>query len=122
MQGHGDRQDDWYNWLSIAKFTYNDQVHASTQTSPFMLDASQNPQLGFEPIHESQLKSLDNFVSRMAQVTDKARAALVKAADDMAQFYDAHQHKAPKYKLLYIYISFYRPGGRAHDGHMAVST
>ena len=36
------RQDNWYNWLSIAKFTYNDQVHASTQTSPFMLDAGQN--------------------------------------------------------------------------------
>ena len=37
------RQDDWYDWLSIAKFSYNDQVHASTQTSLFMLDAGQNP-------------------------------------------------------------------------------
>ena len=67
-------------------------------------------------------KSLHNFASRMAQATDEAQAALVKAADDMAQFYDAHQHKAPKYKLLYIYISFYQPGGRAHDGRMVVST
>ena len=47
------RQDDWYNWLSIAKFAYNDRVHASTQTSLFMLDAGQNPRLGFEPIRES---------------------------------------------------------------------
>ena len=47
------RQDDWYDWLLIAKFTYNDWVHASTQTSPFILDAGQNPKLGFEPIHES---------------------------------------------------------------------
>ena len=29
------RQDDWYDWISIAKFAYNDQVHASTQASPF---------------------------------------------------------------------------------------
>ena len=36
------RQDDWYDWLSIAKFAYNNQVHASTQTSLFMLDAGQN--------------------------------------------------------------------------------
>ena len=78
------RQDDWYNWISIAEFTYNDQVHASTQTSLFMLDVGQNPQLGFKPICESQLKSLDNFTSRMAQVTNEARAALVKAANDMA--------------------------------------
>ena len=37
------RQDNWYNWILIAKFTYNDQVHAFTQTFPFMLDAGQNP-------------------------------------------------------------------------------
>ena len=37
------RQDDWYDWLLIAEFAYNDRVHASTQTSPFMLDAGQNP-------------------------------------------------------------------------------
>ena len=84
------RQDDWYDWLSIAKFAYNDRVHALTQTSPFMVDVGQNPCLGFEPIRESQLKSLDNFTSRMAQVTEEAGAALVKAADDMARFYDAH--------------------------------
>ena len=47
------RQDDWYNWLSIAKFSYNDHVHASTQTSLFLLNAGQNLQLGFEPIRES---------------------------------------------------------------------
>ena len=65
------RQDDWNNWLSIAEFAYNNRVHTSTQTSPFMLDAGQNPQLGFEPIYESQLESLDNFASRMAHVEVK---------------------------------------------------
>ena len=37
------RQDDWYDWISIAEFAYNDCVHASTQASLFMLDAGQNP-------------------------------------------------------------------------------
>ena len=60
------RQDDWYDWISIAEFAYNDHVHASTQASLFMLDAGQNPRLGFEPIRESWLESLDNFTSRMA--------------------------------------------------------
>ena len=64
-----------------------------------MLDTGQNPQLGFEPIRESRLESLDNFTSRMAQATDEARAALVKAADDMARFYDAHRCEAPKYSI-----------------------
>ena len=37
------RQDNWYDWISIAEFAYNNQVHASTQASLFMLDAGQNP-------------------------------------------------------------------------------
>ena len=78
------KPDDWYDWLLIAEFAYNDQVHALTQTSPFMLDAGQNPRLGFKPICESRLESLDNFVSRMAQAMEEAWAALVKAANNMA--------------------------------------
>ena len=64
-----------------------------------MLDAGQNPRLGFKPIRESCLKSLDNFASRMAQATEEAQAVLVKAADDMARFYDAHRCEAPKYNV-----------------------
>ena len=64
-----------------------------------MLNASQNPRLGFEPIRESRLESLDNFTSRMAQATDEARAALVKAANDMARFYNAHRREAQKYSV-----------------------
>ena len=30
---------------------------------------------------------------------EEAQAALVKAADDMARFYNAHQCKAPKYNV-----------------------
>ena len=35
----------------------------------------------------------------MAQVMEEARAALVKAADDMARFYDAHRCEAPQYNV-----------------------
>ena len=35
----------------------------------------------------------------MAQATEEAQAALVKAADDMARFYNAHRCEAPKYNV-----------------------
>ena len=41
-------QDNWYNWLAIAEFAYNVQVHASMHSSPFMLDTRQNPQFSIE--------------------------------------------------------------------------
>ena len=39
------------------------------------------------------------FRSRMARATDEAWAALVKAADDMARFYNVHRCEAPRYNV-----------------------
>jgi hypothetical protein len=89
------RQDDWYDWLALAEFSYNDRIHASTQTSPFMLDTGQHPRLGFEPIRESRLEGFEEFSSRMKKATEEAKAALTKAADDMARFYDVHHGESP---------------------------
>jgi len=36
-------QDDWDEWLSIAEFAYNNRVHTSMHSSPFMLDTRQHP-------------------------------------------------------------------------------
>ena len=57
--------DDWYEWLSINQFAYNNQVHASTNSSPFMVDTGQNPQLGIEPLRVSCLETLDDFASKI---------------------------------------------------------
>src|SRR5882672_10166043 len=58
-------QDEWYKCPAIAEFTYNDQIHASTCSSPFMMDTGQNPQLGIEPLRESCLETLNDFASWM---------------------------------------------------------
>lgn len=88
-------QDDWYDWLSMAEFTYNDRVHSSTQTSPFMLDTGQHPCLGFKPIWETWLEGFDEFMSCMKSAVEEANASLMKAADDMAQFYDINRQEIP---------------------------
>ena len=43
-------QDDWFDWISLAEFSYNNRIHSSTQTTPFLLDNGQHPRLGVEPI------------------------------------------------------------------------
>src|SRR3979490_3501363 len=44
-----ERQDNWDNLLSMAEFQYNNHVHLATQQTPFMLDTSRHPHMGFEP-------------------------------------------------------------------------
>src|SRR5882724_13111520 len=69
-------QDDWYEWLAIAEFAYNDRNHTSTCSSPFMMDMGQNPQLRIEPLRESCLETLNDFTSWMEAATTEACSAL----------------------------------------------
>ena len=89
------RQDDWYDRLSLAEFTYNNRIHVSMQTTPFMLDIGQHPHLGFKPTRETQLEGLDEFSECMQSALEEAQASLTKAADDMARFYDVDRWEIP---------------------------
>ena len=57
-----ERQDNWDELLPLAEFQYNNHVHSATQQTPFMLDTSRHPQMGFEPHQpESQLETVNEF-------------------------------------------------------------
>src|SRR5882724_10063531 len=64
-----------------------------------MLDNGKHPPLGMEPLRESRLETLNDFTSRMEKATDEACLSLTQAANDMAQFYDAHHREAPLYEI-----------------------
>jgi hypothetical protein len=93
-----ERQDDWDELLPIAEFQYNNHVHSATQATPFMVDTGRTPRMGFEPVARSRLESVNEFVSRMKSATDEARAALSKAKDEMARYYNRLRTPAPDFK------------------------
>ncbi|MBW0571571.1 hypothetical protein O181_111286 [Austropuccinia psidii MF-1] len=45
-------QEDWYTWLPLAEFSYNNAEHSSRKQSPFFTIFGRNP--NFEAIHISQ--------------------------------------------------------------------
>ncbi|MBW0469695.1 hypothetical protein O181_009410 [Austropuccinia psidii MF-1] len=45
-------QDDWYTWLSLSEFSYNNAEHSSTKQSPFFTIYGRNS--SFDSIHISQ--------------------------------------------------------------------
>jgi hypothetical protein len=93
-----ERQDDWYEWIALAEFTYNNRIHSATQHTPFELDSGQHPRIGTEPRRTTRLEAVDEYIQRMKAATEEAKSALRKAADDMARFYDTHQREPPTYK------------------------
>ncbi|GLB43148.1 putative retrotransposable element tf2 155 kda protein type 1-like [Lyophyllum shimeji] len=94
-----ERQDDWDDLLPEAEFQYNNHVHSATKFMPFMLDTGRNPRMGFEPRPlNSNNETANEFFERMKLAQEEAKAALAKAKDDMARYYDQRRIPAPEYK------------------------
>jgi hypothetical protein len=100
-----ERQDDWADLLPMVEFQYNNHIHSSTQQTPFFLDSSQHPRMGFKPQAPSHLESVNEFTDWMKLALEEAKAALNKAKDDMARYYNQRRLAAPVYKpddLVYL--------------------
>ena len=93
-----ERQNYWADLLPMAEFQYNNHIHSSTQQTPFMLDCGQHPQMGFEPWQPSRLESANKFTDWMKLATEEAKAALTKAKDDMARYYNQRHLPTPTYQ------------------------
>ncbi|KAG5729415.1 hypothetical protein E4T56_gene2376 [Termitomyces sp. T112] len=66
--------------------------------TPFFLDTSRHPCMGFKPwAHPSENNSFNEFVDWM-RTQEEEKAALVKAKEDMAWYYDCRWTPAPVYK------------------------
>ena len=70
----------------------------STQTTPFILDNRQHPRLGVEPIWETRLETLREFIDYMEMAKIEA-CSMQRAANNMVCFYDVHRQHAPTYKV-----------------------
>jgi len=84
-----ERQDDWYDLLSMVEFQHNNYVHSATQQPPFLLDTGQLPRMGFEPRQNpSSLETVNEFTERIRTVIAEAKSAIHKVQDDMKRYYD----------------------------------
>jgi hypothetical protein len=83
------RQDDWDDYPPTGEFHYNNATHSLTQQTPFMVDTGRHPRMGFEPQQlRSTLESANEFAERIARGIEEAKAALTKAKDKHAMFYN----------------------------------
>jgi hypothetical protein len=89
------RQDNWDDLLPSGEFHYNNSQHSSTQQTPFMLDTGRNFRMGFEPQQPcSNLESVNKFAECMALGIEEAKAALTKAKDEYAMYYNCRRKPA----------------------------
>jgi hypothetical protein len=84
-----------YNFLPTGEFQYNNMAHSSTQQTPFMVDTTRHPHMGFEPQQPcSTLESANEFVEHMALGIEEAKMALRKAKDEYSMYYNCRHEPA----------------------------
>jgi len=66
--------------------------------TPFLLDTSRHPWMGFEP-HQppSRFEAVNEFTDRMKDTLEEAKLALAKGKDDMAQYYNRCHSLTPSF-------------------------
>lgn len=90
-------QNDWDDLLPSAEFAYANHIHASTQMTPFMADLGRNPRMGFEPNVDADDNDAASFRARMEELLTEAKAALTKAKEDYARYYNRRREPAPTF-------------------------
>jgi hypothetical protein len=93
------QQDDWVNYLPLAKFAFNNADNASTRVSPFYAN------LGYHPTFAPRLSkdrttvpAAADLASRLDLIHKELRAKLRHAQDDQTRNFNCHVQPAPKFK------------------------
>jgi len=93
------RQEQWPEWLGMAKFAYNNKVHTGTKVSPFKANSGQDPRMGFEMRKKRKYEGVEKFAEKMKNVQEEAKAALQKAQKDMKRYADRERGEVEEYRI-----------------------
>jgi len=83
----------------MAEFAYNNKAHSGTKVSPFKANNGRNLRMGFELRKKGRFEGVEKFTKRMEEVQGEAKAALVKAQEEIRQYADRKRGEAVEYKV-----------------------
>jgi len=83
----------------MAEFAYNNKIYAATKVSPFKVNYSQDPRMGFEGKKKGKYEVAGRFVEKMKKIQEEAKAVLGKAQEEMRKFADRKREKSEEYRV-----------------------
>jgi hypothetical protein len=100
-------KSDWLTWLKLLEFAYNNNMHLSTGTTPFLLLYGFSPKSPLEfilPIKEgSTLYGMGSQASTYLENLDmhrkSAREAIARAQEEQSKYYNRGRKDVPEFKI-----------------------
>ena len=84
-------QTDWLTKLVEAKFALNNCQSSATGHSPFFLLYGQHPYMGKEPQSDPQSTDVQEYLSNITTIRNKAHDMLKASIEKMKKYYDQNK-------------------------------
>jgi len=85
--------------LGTAEFAYNNKAHSSTWASSFKVNYGQDPRMGFKGRKKVKYAGAENFVVKVKEIQEKAKAVLEKVQEDMKKYTNRRRSEVDEYKV-----------------------
>ena len=98
---HEDRVGNWDSYLTTVEMTINSYPNSSTGYSPFCLNYGYHP---IAPVQflkgdeDAKIEAVENFVSRVQHVWNKAKKYLLSSVEKQQKYYNMH-HRAVEHRV-----------------------
>ena len=93
------RQNNWSEWLAMAKFAFNNKVHTATKMSPFKINYGRKLRMSFDIRKKRKNEKAEEFAREIKKRHEEARAALVKAQEEMKRQADRNRKETEEYRV-----------------------
>ena len=87
-------QNDWYEMLPLAEYSYNNSVTTATQMSPFYANYGFHPRTTWPVEMESKNPPSKNYTHWISSVHDLCNSYLKKTSEKMGYYYDKSKKTA----------------------------
>jgi hypothetical protein len=94
------QQDDWFQLLPLAEFSYNNAQHASTLMSPFFANYGFNPRCSIQvavPDEQPQNPAAEELIARYKAIHQQVKENLAAAQAKYKEYHDIHVKEAPPF-------------------------
>ena len=92
------RQKDWPEWLALAEFAINNNVHSTTKVSPFMANYGRELRMGGDIRRKGKVEKTTEFVEKLKRVQEEARTVLKKTQEEIKRYTDRNRKETKEWK------------------------
>jgi hypothetical protein len=98
------QQDDWFQLLPLAEFSYNNAQHASTLMSPFFANYGFNPRCSIQVAVQTneqlpQNPAAEELIARYKSVHQQVKENLTAAQAKYKEYHDVNVKEAPPFAV-----------------------